>query len=119
MRTFEEYFTIGDYAFVHAGISPEVPLEDQSRQDLLWIRDPFLSYPGQHSHLIIHGHTIVEDVVERPNRIGIDTGAYRFGRLTALVLERSARRYIQAVQTDNGIKIEHSQLRLAGQHVRK
>jgi serine/threonine protein phosphatase 1 len=106
MRTFEEHFTLGDYAFVHAGINPEVPLEDQTRQDLLWIRDPFLSYPGQHSHLIVHGHTIVEDVVERPNRIGIDTGAYRFGRLTALVLEGSNRRYIQAVQGEDGIGIE-------------
>lgn len=106
LQSFEEYITLGDYAFVHAGINPEVPLPDQSRQDLLWIRDPFLGYAEQHSHVIVHGHTIVEQVEERANRIGIDTGAYRFGRLTALVLEGTDRRYIQAVQSDQGIGIE-------------
>jgi len=43
---------------------------------------------------VVHGHTISEDVVERPNRIGIDTGAYRSGVLTALVLEGEERRYL-------------------------
>lgn len=109
LRTFEEYFAMGDYAFVHAGIVPEVPLEDQSRQDLLWIRDPFLGHAEQHSHVIVHGHTIVENVEERANRIGIDTGAYRYGRLTALVLEDDTRRYIQSVQCDAGIEIERQQ----------
>lgn len=106
LESFEEYITLGGYAFVHAGITPEIPLEAQSRQDLLWIRDPFLSFTGQHSHVIVHGHTIVEQVEERPNRIGIDTGAYRFGRLTALVLEGSEHRYIQTVQDEAGIRIE-------------
>lgn len=106
LQSFEEYITLGDYAFVHAGINPEVAMEDQSRQDLLWIRDPFLGFAAPHSHVIVHGHTIVEHIEERPNRIGIDTGAYRFGRLTALVLEGSERRYIQAVQGENGIIIE-------------
>lgn len=106
LRSFEEYVILGDYAFVHAGINPEMPLEAQTRQDLLWIRDPFLGFAGQHSHIIVHGHTIVENVEERANRIGIDTGAYRFGRLTALVLEGSNRRYIQAVQGEDGIGIE-------------
>ncbi len=107
LQSFEEYVTLGDYAFVHAGINPEVPLEAQTRQDLLWIRDPFLGFADQHSHVIVHGHTIVENVEERPNRIGIDTGAYRFGRLTALVLEGATRRYIQAVQGEDGITMEH------------
>ena len=106
LQSFEEYLTLGDYAFVHAGIHPEVPMEAQTRQDLLWIRDPFLGYAGQHSHIVVHGHTIVEKVEERANRIGIDTGAYRYGRLTALVLEGSKRRYIQAVQGEDGIGIE-------------
>lgn len=106
VRSFEEYVTLGDYAFVHAGIAPDRPMEQQSRQDLLWIRDPFLGFTGQHSHLIVHGHTIVESVDERDNRIGIDTGAYRTGRLTALVLEGTERRYIQAVQTEAGVATE-------------
>jgi serine/threonine protein phosphatase 1 len=106
LQSFEEYITLGDYAFVHAGINPKVAMEDQSRQDLLWIRDPFLGFAAPHSHVIVHGHTIVENVEERPNRIGIDTGAYRYGRLTALVLEGSTRGYIQAVQGEDGITID-------------
>ncbi len=107
LESFEEYITLGDYAFVHAGINPGLPLVAQTRRDMLWIRDPFLGFAGPHSHVIVHGHTIVEHVEERSNRIGIDTGAYRLGRLTALVLEGTGRRYIQAVQGDNGIGIEY------------
>lgn len=106
LDSFEEYITLGEYAFVHAGINPGLPLVDQTRRDMLWIRDPFLSFAGPHSHVIVHGHTIVEHVEERSNRIGIDTGAYRLGRLTALVLEGAERRYIQAVEGEGGIKIE-------------
>ncbi len=106
MQSFEEYFQMGDYTFVHAGIHPEVPLEEQRRHDMLWIRDPFLRYPHQHPGIIVHGHTIFEQVDVRSNRIGIDTGAYRSGRLTALVLEGESRRFIQAVETDSGLTIE-------------
>lgn len=107
LESFEEYITLGDYAFVHAGINPGLPLEAQTRRDMLWIRDPFLGFAGPHSHVIVHGHTIAEHVEERSNRIGIDTGAYRYGRLTALVLEGSDQRYIQSVKGEDGIKIEH------------
>lgn len=106
LESFEDYITLGDYAFIHAGINPGLPLEAQTRRDMLWIRDPFLSFAGPHSHVIVHGHTIAENIEERSNRIGIDTGAYRYGRLTALVLEGAERRYIQAVEGEDGIKIE-------------
>ena len=102
---FENYVAIGDFLFVHAGIRPEVPLEDQSRHDMLWIREPFLSYENSYPFMVVHGHTIFETVDERPNRIGIDTGAFRSGNLTALVLEGSSRRYIQAVEDDGLITI--------------
>ena len=105
LRGLEECFVIGDYLFVHAGILPEVPIEDQARHDMLWIRERFLRYPDRHSHVVVHGHTIQEDIDERDNRIGIDTGAYRTGRLTALVLEGAARRYIQAVDGAGAITI--------------
>ena len=78
---------IGDYAFVHAGIQPGVPLPEQEDTDLYWIRDAFLDFEEPHSHMIIHGHSIREDVEMRTNRIGIDTGAYATGRLTAIGLE--------------------------------
>ena len=107
MAGFEEFIVAGDFAFVHAGITPGVAMEDQKRRDLLWIRDRFLAHDDPHPHIIVHGHTIFEDIDERPNRIGIDTGAFRFGRLTALVLEGDTRRYIQAVERDGEITIEH------------
>src|SRR5690606_13491126 len=74
----------GDYFFVHAGIRPGLPLDRQSREQVIWIRDPFLDSEADHGAVIIHGHTIVHEVEWCRNRIGIDTGAYTTGRLTAL-----------------------------------
>lgn len=101
-----DHVVIGDYLFVHAGIAPEIPLEQQKPHHLRWIREPFLDYDSPHEHYVIHGHTITEDVDLRSNRLGIDTGAYRTGRLTALVLEGESRRLIQAVDAGSGIAIE-------------
>lgn len=78
----------GKHLFVHAGIRPGVALRRQRPNDLLWIRDEFLNSDVSHRMIVVHGHSIDEDgVVVRPNRIGIDTGAYRTGRLTALGIE--------------------------------
>jgi serine/threonine protein phosphatase 1 len=85
---------VGDYLFVHAGIRPGVPLEEQKRSDFHWIRDEFLRHEDRHSHVVIHGHSIAQFVDEQPNRIGIDTGAYATGRLTAIGLEDTSRWYI-------------------------
>ena len=90
----EELIVIGDYAFVHAGIRPGVALADQRGEDLRWIRDRFLNHVGPHERFIVHGHTITEDVDEQDNRIGIDTGAYLNGRLTALGLEGDRRWFL-------------------------
>ncbi len=78
---------IGDYAFVHAGIQPGVPMAEQEETDLYWIRDAFLECEDPHPYMIIHGHSIRENVEMRRNRIGIDTGAFATGRLTAIGLE--------------------------------
>ena len=77
----------GDYLFVHAGIKPGLPLDRQSREQMIWIRDVFLDSEADHGAVVVHGHTIVDDVEWRPDRIGIDTGAYCTGVLTALALE--------------------------------
>jgi len=77
----------GDYFFCHAGIRPGVPLDRQARSDLLWIRDDFIDDPAEHGAVIVHGHTIERSATVRANRIGIDTGAYCHGVLTALYLE--------------------------------
>ena len=94
IESFADTFRFGDYLFVHAGIRPGLALEEQSRADLRWIREPFLDDSGEHGFVVVHGHTIVDAVEERPNRIGIDTGAYRSGVLTALVVEGTERRFI-------------------------
>ena len=108
LSAFEDMIIVGDYLFVHAGINPKRSLEDQKPRELRWIRDPFLQYKDRHSHIVVHGHTITKEIDERKNRIGIDTGAYRFGTLTSLVLEDDQRRYIQAVEKKKGgIKVVH------------
>lgn len=84
---FEDMIVSGDYAFVHAGIRPDVPLDDQRASDLRWIRESFLEHRGAHPKMIVHGHTITSDVDRRANRIGVDTGAYASGKLTALGIE--------------------------------
>lgn len=102
---FERCIVVGDYLFVHAGIRPGVAIEEQEPRDMLWIREPFLRHDQPHPYMVIHGHTICETVDEQPNRIGIDTGAFRSGALTALVLEGDQRRYIQAVRDGPDITI--------------
>lgn len=84
----------GDYLFCHAGIRPGVPVHRQTRADLLWIRDEFLEDPQDHGVVVVHGHSIAAEVEMRRNRIGIDTGAYQTGMLTAVYLEGSEREII-------------------------
>lgn len=92
---FEDVVEYGDYAFVHAGIRPGVDLAQQRVSDLRWIRDEFLRHDGSHGRVIVHGHSITEDVDHRLNRIGIDTGAFASGRLTAIALEGEERWFLQ------------------------
>jgi serine/threonine protein phosphatase 1 len=85
--TLRDYFICGDFFFVHAGVRPGVPLERQSSEDLLWIREDFLNCKEDFPKMIVHGHTPVSQAEFRPNRVNIDTGAYATGRLTCLVIE--------------------------------
>ncbi len=80
-------YELGDYLMVHAGVRPGVPLADQLPQDLLWIREPFLSSEEPFGRVIVHGHTPTREPVVRSNRICLDTGAFRSGCLTAARLE--------------------------------
>jgi len=77
----------GDYFFAHAGVRPGIPLHRQARRDLLWIREDFLEDPRDHGAVVVHGHSVTRTADRRANRIGIDTGAYRSGTLTAIYLE--------------------------------
>jgi len=80
-------FICGDFFFVHAGVRPGTPLQRQSEQDLLWIREDFLLHEEHFGKIVVHGHTPASKPDIRPNRINIDTGAYATGQLTCLVLE--------------------------------
>lgn len=96
----EDLIEIGDFAFVHAGVRPGVPLEKQDRNDLRWIRDDFLDHMGDHGKMIVHGHTITAYPDEQANRLGIDTGAFKSGTLAALGLEADTRWFLFARDSD-------------------
>lgn len=79
--------SVGPYVFVHAGIRPDVPMEEQSARDLLWIRRDFLDAEQPLGAIVVHGHTPVPEPDFRPYRINIDTGAYMTNRLTCLKID--------------------------------
>ncbi len=85
-RSLLHYYVAGDYLFVHAGMRPDIPLERQSVRDLLWIREEFLDDPRQFDKIIVHGHTPADNVFMDDRRIGLDTGAFISGRLSAAKL---------------------------------
>ncbi len=87
---------VGDYAFVHAGVRPGVALQDQSEHDLLWIRNEVLLAPGPFGKVIVHGHTPAVEPQLLKHRLGVDTGAYATGVLTAVRLYGQDQRLIQA-----------------------
>ena len=93
-------FRSGDYFFCHAGVRPGVPLDRQLREDLLWIREPFLRDGRDHAAVVVHGHTIVPAVDIRPNRIAVDTGAYRTDILSAVCLEGTAVRVLSTAPAE-------------------
>lgn len=96
LRRFRDSWRCGDYLFVHAGVRPGVGIEQQSAEDMRWIRARFLDDGRDHGALVIHGHSIEAEVAERANRIGIDTGAYGSGVLTAIGIEGSERWYLSS-----------------------
>ena len=85
---------IGDYVFVHAGIRPGMPLDQQTEQDLLWIREDFLEDRHYLGAVVVHGHTPTSKPYRDSRRIGIDTGAYLSGRLTAARFEHESVEFI-------------------------
>lgn len=83
-------FSCGEFLFVHAGIRPGIPIRKQREEDLLWIREEFLSCEQRFEKFVVHGHTPVPTPDFRSNRINIDTGAFATGRLTCIVIEGTA-----------------------------
>jgi len=95
-------YVAGDYIFVHAGLRPGVPLEEQRENDLLWIRKPFLSSRQGFSKVVVHGHTPEEEAHVDRRRIGLDTGAYATSILSVLRLEGRDRFLVQTFPSDEG-----------------
>jgi serine/threonine protein phosphatase 1 len=108
IASFSDTLSFGDYLFVHAGIRPGLDLSMQSQKDLRWIRSPFLDDESDHGRVVVHGHSICSSVEVRSNRIGIDTGAYRSGILTALAVDGESRWFL-----DTGNGSESGQIRPA------
>lgn len=84
----------GDYFLCHAWVRPGIPLERQSVEDLLWIRDEFLNSTVDFGKIVVHGHTPSERHEVLSNRINIDTGAFATGRLTCVVLDNGEPRFL-------------------------
>jgi serine/threonine protein phosphatase 1 len=82
-QSLKPYHVAGDYLFVHAGLRPGVELAEQSVRDMLWIREEFLDDRAHFPQMVVHGHTPMDSVHHDTRRIGLDTGAFLTGRLTA------------------------------------
>lgn len=102
LRALELYVVAGDYVFVHAGLRPGVPLASQTEQDMLWIRREFLEATRPFEKVVVYGHTPQQDAVVEPHRIGIDTGAFVTGVLTALRLSEGEAVLIQTKGPEGG-----------------
>jgi serine/threonine protein phosphatase 1 len=96
LRGLAPFHRQGGYLFVHAGLRPGVPMQQQTLEDMLWIREPFLSFLGELPGVVVHGHTPERMALLRPNRIGVDTGAVMGGVLTCVVLEGDRAGFLRA-----------------------
>ena len=94
LRFLSLHVRLGDYLFVHAGIDPNKPLETQSSDDLLWMRELSHSDDIDLEFMVVHGHTVERQPCIQPCRLGIDTGAYATGVLTCAVFEENRIRFL-------------------------
>lgn len=94
LQNLRDHHREGEFFFAHAGVRPGVPLDRQSPEDLMWIRQPFLGSFANFGAVVVHGHTPTRRPVLRANRIGIDTGAYQTGVLTCLIINSQGVRLI-------------------------
>ncbi|MDP2411979.1 MAG: metallophosphoesterase family protein [Pseudolabrys sp.] len=95
LQSLKTSFSHGGYFMCHAGVRPGVPLDRQSDQDLMWIREEFLTSTLDFGKIVVHGHTPSDAPEVRRNRINIDTGAFASGRLTCVVLDERGHRFLQ------------------------
>ncbi len=101
LRGLALFHRMDGYVFVHAGLRPGVPMADQAAEDMLWIREGFLDWPGPilpdaPDIVVVHGHTPCRQPDLFGRRIGLDTGAVAGGALTCAVFEGRTMRFLTA-----------------------
>jgi serine/threonine protein phosphatase 1 len=102
MKSASDSIGFGDFLLAHAGVRPGTPISSQTAQDLRWIRGPFLNSSQDFGCVVIHGHSSSLQIERKRNRIGIDTGAYRTGVLTAAWIEEEELGFLQATGVPDG-----------------
>jgi serine/threonine protein phosphatase 1 len=100
--------SLGDYFFAHAGARPGAPLDQQSEDDLLWVRKTFLASEVEFEQVVVHGHTPEPEIYADRRRVGVDTKAYASGVLSALRLAGSLREALQTVAGDKGASVRRA-----------
>jgi serine/threonine protein phosphatase 1 len=96
LASLDTSLTVGRHFVCHAGVRPGVPLEQQTEEDLLWIREPFLASRADFGRIVVHGHTPVRAPEALANRINVDTGAFMTGRLTCAAIDAEGVRFVVA-----------------------
>lgn len=99
LNSLQPCYEAGDYFFVHAGVRPQIALDRQDENDLMWIREEFLDFAGDFGKYVVHGHTPVPKLDVRRNRMNVDTGAYATNKLTIVRFHESAVAYATATNT--------------------
>lgn len=95
IRAMPRSVTFGDFFFCHAGINPAIPLDAQDPEELIWIRTAFLKWIEPFEKVIVHGHTPQSAIDIQPNRVNLDTYAWKSGQLSAIVIDGTEKRFIE------------------------
>lgn len=96
IRSMPRWLAFGDFFFCHAGINPALPLDAQDPEELIWIRTPFLKWTEPFEKVVIHGHTPQDMIDIQPNRVNLDTYAWKSGVLSAIVIDGPEKRFMEA-----------------------
>lgn len=108
LAVLEPSFTCGDYFFAHAGARPGTPLAEQNPEDLMWIRSDFTEASEGFEKVVVHGHTPSPAFYMDARRIGLDTGAYATGVLTAMRFEDDRRELLQVKAAGGRVTYERT-----------
>ncbi|MBV2143063.1 serine/threonine protein phosphatase [Falsochrobactrum sp. TDYN1] len=97
IRSLPRSLAFEDFFFCHAGVNPSLPLDAQDPDELIWIRNIFLGWTGLFEKVIIHGHTPQDAIDIHPNRVNLDTHAWKSGRLSAIIIDGAEKHFLEAL----------------------